>query len=167
RHAHLAQGEAVGQGGAAHDLTDGVREGGELAQGVGDGGDALVGEGEAVEEGLLHAGRAAAVEVLGVRLDDAGGGGDERVRHRVQGGVLGRAGGGGEHPGGGLGGPCDVLDGGAHVHGHRRGGAGVGDEVGGLEHRRVRHASQGRPDRGQPVGASPAAVAACLGAREQ
>ena len=55
RHAHLADLEAVGEGGAADDLADRVGQGGDVAQRLGHGGDARGVEAEAVLEAVRHA----------------------------------------------------------------------------------------------------------------
>ena len=61
--AHLADLQAVGERGAAHDLADGVGQGGDVAQGLGDGGDARGVEAQAVLEAVRHPVLAAAGEV--------------------------------------------------------------------------------------------------------
>ena len=71
RDAHLADLQAVGEGGAAHDLADRVGQGGDVAQGLGDGGEAGRVEAQAVLEAVGHAVLAAAGEVALVGRDDA------------------------------------------------------------------------------------------------
>ena len=88
RDAHLADLESVGERGAAHDLADGVGEGGDVAQRLGDGGDARGVEAEAVLQALRHPALAAAREVALVGVDDRVGGGVEGVGEGPQGGVL-------------------------------------------------------------------------------
>ena len=124
RHPHLAQLEAVGQRRAAHHLADGVGQAGDVAQ--------PVGHRRRPGRGRAGAGRpgARAVPAASGRGDVVGVGGedvvavlDERVGHRLQGGVLRRAGGerqlGGGVAGarGHLGDPC--LEGPMVAHGIR------------------------------------------------
>ncbi len=88
RDAHLADLQAVGEGGAAHDLADRVGQGGDVAQRLGDGGDARGVEAQAVLEAVRHAVLAAAGEVALVGRDDVVGGGLEVVGEGAQRGVL-------------------------------------------------------------------------------
>ena len=98
RHADLADLQAVGERGAAHDLADRVGQGGDVAQRLGDGGEAGRVEAEAVLEAVRHPVLAAAGEVALVGLDDLVGGGLEVVGEGAQRGVLLGAGHQGEAP---------------------------------------------------------------------
>ncbi len=106
--ADLAQVDAVGQGRAAHHLTDRVGQRGHVPYIGGDGPDALRGEGEPVDDALARPGLAGPLDVLRVGLDDLGGPHFEGVRDGQQRVVLGRARkwrdicGGGAGPVGGL-----------------------------------------------------------------
>jgi hypothetical protein len=92
RHPHLADLQPVGQGRAAHDLAHGVGQGGYVAQRLRHTGDPVRVQGQPVEQALRHTARAPPVEVLGVGVDDAVGGRDQRVGQREQRGVLVRPG---------------------------------------------------------------------------
>ena len=110
RDAHLADLQAVGQRGAAHDLPDGVGQGGDVAQRLGDGGDAGGVEPQAVLQALGHAMLAPPGEVALVGLDDAVGRLVDRVGKGTQGGVLLGAREEREPAGGGAGGLGQLAD---------------------------------------------------------
>ncbi len=125
RHAHLADVEAVGQPEAVDDLADRVGERGDRAHPRGDPGDARLVEREAVEERRRQPALAPGLHVARVGLEDLRGPGLERVRDRVEGGVLGRAVERREHPRGVLRGATEIGDGlGGDGHGERVGGPG-------------------------------------------
>ena len=102
--------EAVGPPPPVEDLAHGVGQGGDVAEPPGHPGEAGLGEAEPVEGAGFHPPGGGRLDVDGVGLEDVAGalleqvgGGQERL-------VLGRRGGGGQHPGGGLGPPSELCD---------------------------------------------------------
>ena len=99
RDADLADLQAVGAVVAAHDLADGIGQGGQRAQAVGHRGHPRLVEGQAVDHRLGRAVGPRGLDVLGVGGQDVGGAGIEGVGHRVQRGVLVGPGGRGQFDG--------------------------------------------------------------------
>jgi hypothetical protein len=88
RHTDLLHPQSVGQGRSADHLTHRVGQGGDVPQAVGDRRDPVGVEPEAIDDVLPRAGLTRDLDVDRVLGDDRVGGGDERVGHRVQGGIL-------------------------------------------------------------------------------
>lgn len=82
------QAKAVGAGAVVEQAADGIGEVGDFANALGHGEDAFGVETEAVEQGGGETEFAAGLEVLGVRLEQGRGGGDEGIGHGAEGQVF-------------------------------------------------------------------------------
>ncbi len=102
--------QPVGQRGPTDDLSDRVRERGDVAQGLGHVRDAVGVEAQPVLEGLRHALRPAALEVGRIGLEDPRCRGDECVGELVQRGVLLGPGQQGQSAGGHAGAVGELVD---------------------------------------------------------
>ena len=92
RNPHLAELDAVGQARAAHDRADRIGQGDDVAHGGGERTHSGVVESQPVDQSLGETPGAPALQVVGVRGDDARNGGLERRSDALEGGVLARRG---------------------------------------------------------------------------